>query len=88
MGFSGQEDWSGLPRPPPGGLSDPGIKPGLSPALADGFFPTEPPRKPLSAEREDFLSDPGIVGSGGGVSVLGPAQLWFLLDARCTVRSL
>ena len=32
MGFSGQEYWSGLPCPPPGGLPDPGIKPG-SPAF-------------------------------------------------------
>ena len=27
MGFSSQECWSGLPRPPPGDLPDPGIKP-------------------------------------------------------------
>ena len=27
MGFSRQECWSGLPFPPPGDLSDPGIKP-------------------------------------------------------------
>ena len=27
MGFSQQEHWSGLPRPPPGELPDPGIKP-------------------------------------------------------------
>ena len=27
MGFSRQEYWSGLPRPPPGELPDPGIKP-------------------------------------------------------------
>ena len=32
MGYSRQEDWSGLPCPPPGDLSDPGIKP-TSPAL-------------------------------------------------------
>ena len=32
MGFSRQEYWSGLPCPPPGDLSDPGIKLG-SPAL-------------------------------------------------------
>ena len=35
MGFSGQESWSGLPHPPPGGLSNPGIKPAslAAPAL-------------------------------------------------------
>ena len=27
MGFSRQEDWSGLPSPPPGDLTDSGIKP-------------------------------------------------------------
>ena len=45
MGFPRQEYWSGLPFPLPGDLSDLGIKP-VSPALADGFFTTEPPRKP------------------------------------------
>ena len=42
MKFSGQENWSGLPCPPPGDLPDPGIKPTslLSPALAGGFFTT------------------------------------------------
>ena len=40
MGFSRQEFWSGLPCPPPGDLSDPGIKPAflMSPALAGRFF--------------------------------------------------
>ena len=27
MGFSRQEDWSGLPCPPPGDFPDPGIEP-------------------------------------------------------------
>ena len=42
MGFSRQEDWSGLPFPPPGDLSDPGIEPVslMSPALAGGLFAT------------------------------------------------
>ena len=44
MGFSRQEYWSGLPFPSPGDLPDPGIKP-ASPALACGFFTTEPPGK-------------------------------------------
>ena len=49
MGFLRQEYWSGLPFPSPGDLSDPGIEP-ESPALADGFFTTEPLRKPYSLE--------------------------------------
>ena len=46
MGVSTQEYWSGLPFSSPRDLPDPGIKP-MSPALADGFFTTEPPRKSL-----------------------------------------
>ena len=42
MGYSRQEFWCGLPFPSPGDLPDPGIKP-MSPALASGFFTTEPP---------------------------------------------
>ena len=45
MGFPGQEYWSGLTFHSPGALPGPGIKP-TSPALAGGFFTTEPPRKP------------------------------------------
>ena len=42
MGFSRQEHWGGLPRPPPGDLPDPGITLASlkSPALAGGFFTT------------------------------------------------
>ena len=38
----------GLPFPPPGDLLSPGIEPtsSVSPALAGGFFTTEPPGKP------------------------------------------
>ena len=45
MGFFRQEFWSGLPFPSPGDLPEPGIEP-VSPALAGGFFTTEPPEKP------------------------------------------
>ena len=42
MGFPRQEDWSGLPFPPPGDLPDPGVEPAclMSPVLAGGFFTT------------------------------------------------
>ena len=46
MGFSRQEYWSGLPCPPPGELSDPGIKPGSLAFQADSS-PTEPQGKAL-----------------------------------------
>ena len=51
MGFSRQEYWSGVPFPSPGDLSNPGIEPAslVSPALASGFFTTEPPGKPPSS---------------------------------------
>jgi len=41
MGFSRQEYWSGLHLPPPGDVPNLGIRP-TSPALAGGFFTTEP----------------------------------------------
>ena len=48
-GFPRQENWNGLPFPPPGDLPDPGIEPvsPVSPALAGGFFTTELPGKPI-----------------------------------------
>ena len=47
MGFPRHENWSGLPFPPPEDLSDLGMetKSPVSPALAGGFFTTEPPGK-------------------------------------------
>ena len=47
MRFSGQEYWSGLPFPSPGGLPDPGIEPG-SPALQADALTSEPPGKPYN----------------------------------------
>ena len=47
IGFPSPEYWSGLPFPSLEDLPDPGIKP-VSPALAGGFFATEPPGKPMS----------------------------------------
>ena len=45
MEFSRQEYWNGLPFPPLGDLPKPGTEPTspASPALAGGFFTTEPP---------------------------------------------
>ena len=44
MGLPRQEYWSGLSFPSPGDLLDPGIEL-VFPALAGGFFTTEPPGK-------------------------------------------
>ena len=49
MGFPRQEKWSELPFPSPRNVPHPRIEP-MSPALADGFFTTEPSGKP-----EDLL---------------------------------
>ena len=48
MEFSWKENWSGLPFPSPGDLSDPGIEPG-SPALQADYSPSELPGKPLQS---------------------------------------
>ena len=44
VGFSRHEYWSGLPFPPPGDLSNPGIEPAspVSPALQVDSLPAEP----------------------------------------------
>ena len=61
VGFSRQEFWSELPFPSPGDLLNPRIEPASlgSPALADGFFTTEPPAKPI-LETEKLLVSPGV----------------------------
>ena len=48
MGFPRQEYEGGLPFPSPGDLSNPEIEP-ASPAFTRGFFTTEPPGKPITA---------------------------------------
>ena len=49
MGFPRQEYWNRLPFPSSGDLPDSGIG-SASPALAGGFFTTEPPGKPSYSE--------------------------------------
>ena len=46
MGFSRQEYWNRLPRPPPGDLPDPGIEP-ASLGLQVDSSPAKPPGKPI-----------------------------------------
>ena len=52
MEFSRQDNWSGLPFPTPGDLTDPGIKPrsSVSPAVAGRFFITAATGKPTSTK--------------------------------------
>ena len=54
MGFPRQEYWSGLPLPSPGDIPDGGMEPAF-PALAGGFFTTEPPGNRISALVKETL---------------------------------
>ena len=65
MEFSRQEFWSGLPFPTPGDLLDPEIEPMFpaSPALAGGFFTTEPRAKPLKKKINEELHCNKVDGS-------------------------
>ena len=54
MGFPRQEYWSGLPLPSPGDVPDRGMEP-ASPALAGGFFTTEPPGNWINALVKETL---------------------------------
>ena len=47
MEFPRLEYWSGLPFPPPGDLTDPGVEHGF-PALQAGSLLSEPPGKPIT----------------------------------------
>ena len=51
MGFPRQERWSSLPFHSPRDNPDPGIEP-TPPALAGGFFTTEPPGKTIKITEE------------------------------------
>ena len=58
MEFSKQEYWSGLPCPLPGDLPNSGIEPTslASPALAGGFFTTEPPGNKICTNSDNNIS--------------------------------
>ena len=75
--FSRQEHWSGLPRPPPEDLPNPGIRPEslTSPALTTGFFTTSATWESESevAQSCPTLCDP-MDCSPPGSSVLGIFQ--------------
>ena len=66
MGFSSQEQWSGLPFAPPGDRPNPGIKP-KSPALAGRFFTTLPPGIPPGCQKRvpESRPEPGWEGNLG-----------------------
>ena len=70
MGFSRQEHWNRLPCPSPGDLPDPGMEP-VSPALAGGFFTTEPPGKPIESLHNTYYL---FMGWNLEISILLPAS--------------
>ena len=55
MGFSRQENWSGLPFLPPGNLPDPGIEL-RSPVLQANYLLFEPRGTPICIGKGDFYS--------------------------------
>ena len=86
MGFSRHEYWNGLPFPSPGNLPDPGIKL-ESPALAGGFFTTEPPRKPYPGSMAAAMAQecsqeelPYIQGKEQGLCFAGAAVKRYLIS--------
>ena len=74
MGFSRPDYWSGLPRPSPGDLPDPGSKP-RSPVLQADSLPSEPPGSPNEAEVDIFMELPCFLHNSTNVSNLtsGPS---------------
>ena len=60
MGFSRHEYWRRLPFPSPGDLPNPQTKPRslTSPALAGGFFTTEPRGKPPEIKKKREQNQP------------------------------
>ena len=66
MGFSRQEYWSGLPRPPPGDFPDPGIDPSslMSSASAGGLYTTSTAWETLLDEnnfKKEMLTEPRVL---------------------------
>ena len=70
MGFSRQENWSGLPFPSPGDLLDPGIEPG-SLALQADALPSESPGKPQSESESEVAQSCWTFCDPTGCSLLG-----------------
>ena len=57
IGFFRQENWNGLPFPPPEDLPDPGTEPAfpVSPALQADSLPAEPLGKPIAGTQSSML---------------------------------
>ena len=78
-GFSRQENWSGLPCPPPGDLPNPGIEP-RSPALQMDSLPSETPGTPKNTGVGSLSLLQGILPtqeSNWGLLLLSSAGAFF-----------
>ena len=75
MGLPKQEYWSGLQFSSPGSLPRSGIEP-MSPALAGGFFTTDPPGKPYAIIYLIFLSQWGLFSATCIEHLQVPGGLW------------
>ena len=77
VGFSRQEYWSGLPYPPPGDLSHPGIEPTLplTPAVQADSLATELPGQPLLMHTQLLFS----ISFAPFLSSTRPYNVWSLL---------
>ena len=82
MRFSRQECWSRLPSPPPGGLSNPGIKPTsfMSPALVGGFFTTSATWDTPKGSRKGMNKNRMILKDGIWIHLTVP--IWGLYTVR------
>ena len=95
LGFSRQEYWSGLSRPSPDNLSDPGIEP-VSPGgshIAGRFFTAEPlgimekavaPHSSTPAWKIPWTEEPGRLQSTGGKESDTTERLHFHFSLSCT----
>ena len=75
VGFPSQEYWNGLQFPPPGDLSDSGIKP-VSPALAGGFFTTRDAREACQEVCLILMNEDGIFEKTLAASRASKIILW------------
>ena len=67
-GFSRQEYWSGLPRPPPGAPPSPGVEPAslMSPSFTGGFVtPSATWRASLVAQSAKIACNAGLIPESG-----------------------
>ena len=78
MGFSGQEYWTGLPYPPPGDLTNPGVEPASLCLLhwQARSLPLAPPGKALKLFKTwtSLLCADGMLASPKGPSVGYPVS--------------